>query len=68
MKEAIHVYYRAKQVHLKELKPHGRLRVYHPSIESMIRLARWLDLNRDKILLQEKTLGGATFVIERRER
>jgi len=68
MKEAVHIYYRAKQVHFKELKPHGRLRVYHPSVDSMVRLTSWLKLNEDKILLRERSFGGQTFVIERRER
>jgi len=68
MKEAIHVYYRAGVVHFKELKPQRCLRVYHPSVHSLVRLNSWLTLNEDKIYSRTKSLGGEVFVIERRER
>jgi len=68
MKEAIHLYHRAGVVHFKELKPRGRLRVYHVNIGSMLRLINWLATHEDKILSRMRGAAGETFVIERRDR
>jgi len=68
MKEAIHVYKTARQVHFKELKPQGRLRVYHVSIPSIRRLGRWLVEHPKAVLSRSRSLAGVSFIIERRER
>jgi len=68
MKEAIHVYKTARQVHFKELRPQGRLRVYNVSIASIRRLGRWLVEHSEKVLRRDRSLAGVSFIIERRER